>query len=44
MKKKQTIFLGSGVAMVTPFNFDGSVNFEKLKQLIEFQIESYNFV
>lgn len=40
MKEKETIFMGSGVAMVTPFNFDGSVSFEKLEQLIEFQIQN----
>lgn len=31
---------GSIVALVTPFNQDGSVNFEKLEQLIEFHIEN----
>ncbi len=34
------MFTGSGVAIVTPFNPDGSVNFESLKNLIEFQIEN----
>lgn len=33
------IFKGSGVAIVTPFNQDGSVNFDALAKLIEFQIE-----
>lgn len=32
------IFTGSGVALVTPTYPDGSVNFEKMKELIEFQI------
>lgn len=32
------IFEGSGVAIVTPFHKDGSINFEKLEQLIDFQI------
>lgn len=32
-------FYGTGVAMVTPFNADGSVDFEGLKRLINFQIE-----
>ncbi|MDR2939191.1 MAG: dihydrodipicolinate synthase family protein, partial [Clostridiales bacterium] len=34
------LFKGSGVAIVTPFNEDRSVNFEELKKLIEFQIEN----
>ncbi|MBR6498354.1 MAG: dihydrodipicolinate synthase family protein, partial [Clostridia bacterium] len=29
---------GSHVALITPFRADGSVNFEKLQELIEFQI------
>ena len=33
-----SIFTGAGVALVTPMNADGSVNFEKMKELIEFQI------
>ncbi len=37
---KKTIFTGSGVAIVTPFNGDGSVNYDALKDLIEFQIEN----
>ncbi len=32
------IFTGAGVAIVTPFNEDGSVNYEKFAGLIEFQI------
>ncbi|MGL5656322.1 MAG: 4-hydroxy-tetrahydrodipicolinate synthase [Fusobacteriaceae bacterium] len=35
-----SIFVGSGVALVTPFNEDMTVNFEKLRELIEFQIEN----
>ena len=31
------IFKGAGVAIVTPMNADGSVNYEKFKKLIEFQ-------
>jgi 4-hydroxy-tetrahydrodipicolinate synthase len=31
---------GSIVALVTPFNGDGSINFEKLGELIEFHIEN----
>ena len=34
---KNTIFTGSGVALVTPFNETG-VDFEALGELIEFQI------
>ena len=35
-----SLFRGSAVALVTPFNEDGSVNFEELERLIEFQIEN----
>ncbi len=34
------IFTGSGVALITPMNSDGSVNFDELGRLIEFQIEN----
>lgn len=34
------VFTGSGVAIVTPMNDDGSVNFNVLKNLIEFNIEN----
>lgn len=33
------IFKGSGVAIVTPMNADGSVNYEKLTELVNYQIE-----
>ena len=33
-----SIFTGAGVAIVTPMNLDGSVNFDKLGELIEQQI------
>lgn len=33
------IFKGAGVAIVTPMHADGKVNYEKFKELIEFQIE-----
>ena len=36
----KTIFTGAGVAIVTPFNEDGSVNYDALGNLIEFQIEN----
>ena len=32
------IFTGAGVALITPMNEDGSVNFDKLEEIIEFQI------
>ncbi len=35
-----SLFTGAGVAIVTPFHEDGSVNFEKLKEILEFQIEN----
>ena len=31
---------GSYVALVTPFNLDGSVNYDELRRLIEFHIEN----
>lgn len=34
------VFTGAGVALVTPFHSDGSINFEKLQELIEFQIKN----
>ncbi len=37
---KNTIFTGSGVALVTPMHSDLSVNYEKLGELIEYQIEN----
>lgn len=37
---KTTIFTGAGVALITPFDESGKVNFEKLKELIEFQIKN----
>ncbi len=35
---KRTIFTGAGVALVTPMHPDGSINWSKLDELIEFQI------
>lgn len=32
------IFKGAGVAIITPFNADGSVNYDKLGEILEFQI------
>ena len=37
---KNTIFKGAGVAIVTPMKPDGSVNYEKLRNLIDYQIEN----
>ena len=34
------IFTGSGVALVTPMNSDGSVNYDVLEQLLEFHVEN----
>lgn len=34
------IFKGSAVALITPFDENGKVNFEKIKELVEFQIEN----
>lgn len=31
------IFTGAGVAIITPFHADGSINFEKLEELIDYQ-------
>lgn len=36
-----SIFTGAAVAIVTPFHADGSVNYEKLDNLIEFQIKNH---
>lgn len=37
---KQVLFTGAGVALVTPFKEDLSVNYDELERLIEFQIEN----
>ena len=37
---KKTVFTGAGVAIITPMHEDGSVNYEKLKEIIDFQIEN----
>lgn len=39
MSKKQ-IFKGSGVALITPMNSNGSVNFGMLEKLLEYQISN----
>ena len=35
---KPTVFTGAGVAIVTPFTSDNKINYDKLAELIEFQI------
>ncbi len=35
-----SLFTGAGVALITPMNADGSVNYEKLEEIIEFQIKN----
>ena len=37
---KKLLFEGAATAIVTPFNPDGSINFEKYGELIDWQIES----
>jgi len=37
---KNTIFTGAGVAIITPMNNDGSINYNKLGELIDFNIEN----
>ncbi|MEG0706787.1 MAG: 4-hydroxy-tetrahydrodipicolinate synthase [Cellulosilyticaceae bacterium] len=39
--KMMAIFEGSGTAIITPFHVDGSVNFGKLEELIDFQIDNH---
>ncbi len=38
--EKKLIFEGAGVAIVTPFNEDGSINFNELRRIIDAQIEN----
>lgn len=37
---KNPIFTGAAVAIVTPMNADGSVNYDELKKMIDFQIDN----
>lgn len=37
---KNCLFEGAGVALVTPMHEDGSVNYKKLKELVNWQIEN----
>ncbi len=34
------VFIGSGVAIITPFDKDGKINFKRFEKLIEYQIEN----
>lgn len=38
---KKRIFTGSGVAIVTPMRADGSIDYEELGRIIDFQIENH---
>ena len=38
---KETVFTGSGVALVTPMHPDLSVNYEKIGELIEFHLQNH---
>ena len=37
---KKAVFTGAAVALVTPFHKDGSINYGKLEELIDYQIEN----
>jgi 4-hydroxy-tetrahydrodipicolinate synthase len=37
---KKTIFTGAAVAIITPMNADGSVNYEEFGRLVDYQIEN----
>ena len=37
---KNTIFTGAGVAIATPMHADGSINYNKLGELIDFNIDN----
>ena len=34
------IFRGLGIALITPFKTDGSVDYDSLKRLVEYQLEN----
>ncbi len=38
---EMAIFTGAGVALVTPMNEDGTVNYGKMKEILEFQIANH---
>ena len=37
---KNTVFTGAGVAIITPMNADGSINWNEFGKIIDFQIEN----
>ena len=37
---KNTIFTGAGIAIITPFSKDGSINYDRLGEMIDYQIEN----
>jgi len=37
---KNTIFTGAGIAIITPFSPDGTINFKRLGEMIDFQIDN----
>ncbi len=37
---KNTIFTGAGIAILTPFNKDGSINYDRLGEIIDNQLEN----
>ena len=37
---KNTVFTGAGVAIITPMNTDGSINWDEFGKIIDFQIEN----
>lgn len=37
---KNTVFTGAGVAIVTPMNADGSINYDEFGKIIDFQIDN----
>ncbi len=41
MEEDMALFTGAGVALITPMNGDGTVNYDKLAEIIEFQIENH---
>ena len=38
---KKTIFTGAGVAVITPMREDGSINYEELGRILEFQLVNH---
>lgn len=37
---KNTVFTGAGVAIITPMNADGSINYDEFGKIIDFQIDN----